>query len=133
MAPKIDKIIEKYKITEEDQKILGIKKTPMLSGRLLETEKKALIKACKKNKSNQSEELRKELERHLKNKDISWDNLKMLKGETLKGEKTSPVRVKVSEWIEREVEDQCKKNKVTVSSYIRYIVVLYINNGGDKK
>lgn len=130
MAPKIKQIIEKYKITEEDQKILGITRIPMLSGRVLETEKKAFIKICKKRNCTQSDELRKLLDFHLRNEDISWNDVKILKGETLKGLKTVPVRVKVSDWVEKETVNQCKKNKVTVSSYVRYLVVLYINNGG---
>lgn len=126
MAPKIKKLQEKYGITDEDLKFFGLIRSPMLSGRVLETEKKKFIQICKRKKSTQSEEIRKMLDERI-HKEINWDSIKIMKGESLKGLKTVPVRIKVSEKIEEEVIKSCEKNKVTISSFIRFLVVSYIN------
>lgn len=133
MAPQIKKLQEKYGITDEDLIAYGFKNSPMLSGRILEAEKKQLIKICKKLRSTQSKEIRKELEKGLANSDIDWNGIKLLKGETLRGMKTATLRIKVNEKTEQEVVKLCRKNKVTISALIRYIVVSYIRkNEGSK-
>lgn len=127
MASKIDKLKQKYGITDEDLKKYGLVRTPVLSGRILEKEKKAFVKVSQIKNSNQSNELRKELEFYLSNKDkINWTELKIIKAEGIRGQNTSPVRVKVSAELEKNVTKLCKANKVTVSSFIRYIIILYL-------
>lgn len=131
---KVKKIQKKYGIAEEDMKILrSSKRSPMLSGRILKTEKEALIKLANKENSTQSKEIRKELKKQLDNNSIKWNEVKLLKGESIKGLKTDPVRVKVDKETEKLVIKLCKKNRVTISSFIRYLVVSHIrNNEGSK-
>jgi hypothetical protein len=128
MAPKIKDLISKYNISEEDQIVFGLKRTPMLSGRVTQTEKKEFVKLCRKQKSNQSEIFRKEVLSRLKDNDINWDQIKILKGtkRSYEKEKTVPVRIKVSEDIENKISSLCEENEVTVSSFVRYIVLSYI-------
>lgn len=132
MAPKNKKleIIKKYKISEEDQRILGIKKTYMLSGRVLDTEKDNLNKICKRKKNTQSDEVRQIIEHHIESRDINWDEIKRMKGERLKGVKTDPVRIKVSSTYVDLVSELCEENKVSISSFVRYMVKIYIQNNG---
>jgi len=100
----------------------------MLSGRVTQTEKKEFVKLCRKQKSNQSEIFRKEVLSRLKDNDINWDQIKILKGtkRSYEKEKTVPVRIKVSEDIENKISSLCEENEVTVSSFVRYIVLSYI-------
>lgn len=44
----------------------------------------------------------------------------------MKKKKTVPVRIKVSEDIENKISSLCEENEVTVSSFVRYIVLSYI-------
>lgn len=128
---KLKKIQKKYGIAEEDMKILrSSSKSPMLSGRILKTEKDALIKLADKKDSTQSNEIRKELKKLLDNNSIKWNEVKLLKGESVKGLATVPVRVKVDKETEKQVAKLCKKNKVTISSFVRYLVVSHIKNEG---
>lgn len=132
MSPKINKMKHDLGITEAKLKEYGLIPSPMLSGRVLEDEKKKLVKLCKRKHSTQSEQIREELGEQIK-RDINWDNVKILKGENIRGKKTVPVRIKVTDEMEKEVLDLCNDNSVTVSSFIRYVVVQLLNKNEVKK
>lgn len=124
---------KKYKISDADLKILrSSSRTPMLSGRVLETEKQELVRISNKKNSTQSEEIRLELKDKLDN-GIEWNDIKLLKGESIKGLKTVPVRVKVDKSIANTVSKICRKNRVTISSFIRYLVVSYNKKNEGRK
>lgn len=129
MAPKLNEIIRKYKISEEDQILLGLVRSPMLSGRITAGNKEKFEMICADLKSTQSEELRKLMKYYTSKGKINWSKVKEQKGEK-NNEKTVPVRVKVNEELKTKVSEQCKDNKVTVSAYISYLVVTYINKNG---
>lgn len=124
MAAKINLLKKDFGMTDEDLKKYGILKSPMLSGRVSEEEKEKLVNLSLKKDVTQSEIIRKELNKQLSNKEIDWDSVKILKGESLKGRKTMSLRVKVDEKTEKKVIKLCHKNRVSISSFVRYVLVM---------
>lgn len=96
---------------------------PLLSGRVKEDEKKVLKKISKDKKSKYAIELRKYMD---KLHNIDWDEVKRMKGESLKGIKTVSVNFRVKPSRYKETNQICEENHVTVSSFVRYLVIGYI-------
>lgn len=130
MEPNIRVLKDRFGMSDEDIKKYVIVIKPKLSGRVREEEKKKFLKLCKKKNNNQSKQIRLLIDSQ---KDIDWDKVKILKGETFRKMKTASILVRVSDKIEKEITELCAKNNVTISSYVRYLVVTFIEENEEIK